>query len=92
MSLPLRNESRRGLAGMQRAMHQWSGPEAKAGTRLRNRYLDGCYGNRRLTDALKERRAPSSVRKKERKEKNYIAHFPNAQMCFTVSNRLLSIP
>ena len=42
---------------------------------------------------LKERRAPDSVRKTEKK-RNYeisTAHFPNAQMYFTVSNRLLSI-
>ena len=27
--------------------HQWNGPEAKAGTRLRDRCLDSCYENRR---------------------------------------------
>ena len=27
-------------------------PEAKAGTRLRRRCLDGCYGNRRHSEAL----------------------------------------
>ena len=32
--------------------HQWSGPEAKAETRLRDRCLDGCYGNRRQSEAL----------------------------------------
>lgn len=32
--------------------HQWSGPEAKEGTRLGDRYLDGCYRNRRHSEAL----------------------------------------
>ena len=32
--------------------HQCSGPEAKAGTRLRDRCLDGCYGNRRQSEVL----------------------------------------
>ena len=35
-------------------------PEAKAGTRLRGRCLDGCYGNRRQTDEPKGRKAPIS--------------------------------
>ena len=32
--------------------HQWSGPEAMAGARLRDRCLDGCYKNRRQSEAL----------------------------------------
>ena len=32
--------------------HQWSGPEAKTGTRLRDRRLDGCYRNQRQSEAL----------------------------------------
>ena len=46
MSVTLRNERKRGLAGMQikGTRHQWSGPEAKAGMRLNDRCLNGCCG------------------------------------------------
>ena len=54
MSVPLRKNKRRGLAGMQR--------EAKARTRRRDRCLDDFFGNRRQTDKVKERRAPSNMR------------------------------
>ena len=60
-----RNERRWGLAGFglnakgQGVRCQWSGP--KAGTRLRYRYLDSGYGNRRQPDDLKERRSPSRM-------------------------------
>ena len=46
--IPLRSERSRGQwLEYKGTRHQWSGPEAKAGTRLRDRCLDGCYGNRR---------------------------------------------
>ena len=54
------------MAGMQRDKTPVECPEAKAGTRLRDRCLDGCYGNRRQTDELKAWKAPSSARGKER--------------------------
>ena len=63
MSVPQRNERKRGLAGMQRdkAPVEWPRSEG-GGTRLTDRCLDDCYGNRRQTDELKDRKAPSSAR------------------------------
>ena len=58
MSVPLRNERGAVWLDWKGTRHKWSRPEAKAGTRLRDRCLDGCYGNRHQTDMLKERRAP----------------------------------
>ena len=50
------------MAGMQRDKAPLEWPEAKAGNRLRDRCLDGCYGNRNKTYELEERKAPSSAR------------------------------
>ena len=54
MSVPLRIEANGVEVWLEckGTRHQWSGPEAKAGTRLRDRCLDGCYGNRRQSEAL----------------------------------------
>ena len=53
MSVPLRNERKRGLAGMQRDKAPVKWPRSVGGgTRLRDRCLDGCYGNRRHREAL----------------------------------------
>ena len=51
--------------------HQWSGPEAKAGARLRGRCLDGCYRNRRPTEGgpLHSHTGRSQWRNKETKIK-----------------------
>ena len=46
--------------------HQWSGPEANAGTRLRDRCLDGwtvaMETDANLTDELQERKVLSNAR------------------------------
>ena len=49
MSVPPRNERRLGLIWLE---CKGTSHEAKVGTRLRHRCLDGCYGNRRHSEAL----------------------------------------
>ena len=58
MSVPVRSERSRDLAGIQR--------DKAPVERRRERCLDGCYGNRRQMDDLKARKASSSARGKER--------------------------
>ena len=62
MSVPLRNERRRGLAGLQRVKAPVEWPRSEDGNPTEGSLLGQCYGNRRQTNELAERSAPSSVR------------------------------
>ena len=62
MSVPLRNERRRGLAGLQRVKAPVEWPRSEDGNPTEGSLLRQCYGNRRQTNELEERSAPSSVR------------------------------
>ena len=62
MSAPLRNERRRALAGLQRVKAPVEWPRSEGGDPTEGSLLGRCYGNRRQTNELKERSAPSSVR------------------------------
>ena len=73
--------------------HQWSGPEEKKGTRLRDRCLDGWYGNRRAVE-LEERKAPSSagvVKDRVRFSKALDSKIPNFIITELFYSRILHI-